>query len=134
LCGISASEAGETNETTGSPIFGVMLILCGGLVQAIQYVFEERVMSEDMGLAPMLVVGLEGAWGFFFCLTMILPALYYLPGNDHGHMSDPINSVQLIYENKAIYRMFMLYIATIFTYNSLSVMVTKELDRYANHY
>jgi len=133
LCGLSvyagsSSDDSSDSSPSGNPLFGVMLILCGGLVQSIQYVFEERVMDEDMGLAPMLVVGLEGAWGFFFCCTLILPLLYYLPGNDHGHLSDPINSLELIYENKPIYLTFFMYMATIFTYNSLSVMVTKELD------
>jgi drug/metabolite transporter (DMT)-like permease len=133
LCGLSvsagaAADDSSSDSTQGSPLIGVMLILCGGLVQSIQYVFEERVMDEDMGLAPMLVVGLEGLWGFFFCLTLILPVLYYLPGNDHGHLSDPINSVELILENKPIYLTMIAYTCSIFTYNSLSVMVTKELD------
>jgi hypothetical protein len=30
--------------------------LTGGVVQSMQYVFEERVMNEDVGLAPLLVV------------------------------------------------------------------------------
>jgi len=84
LCGFAASAAGADSgaATAGSPVFGVALILSGGLVQSLQYVFEERVMSADMGLAPLLVVGLEGAWGFALCIAVLLPGAFYLGIDD----------------------------------------------------
>jgi hypothetical protein len=64
LCGVSVMFEGDPvghaslpQKHTHGGKAGVCLILMGGLVQSLQYVFEERVMSDDMGLAPMLVVG-----------------------------------------------------------------------------
>ena len=48
-------------------LFGVVLILLGALVQSLQYAFEEKVMSADVGAPPLLVIGMEGFWGTVVC-------------------------------------------------------------------
>jgi len=143
LCGVSVmldadDSSGGGNDTAGeqqapaslgiSPTLGVLLILSGGLVQALQYVFEERVMGADVGLAPLLVVGLEGFWGTALCVGLVLPLVSNLPGNDHGHLEDPLNSLRVMAASPGVQHCFFLYMAFIFAYNALSVMVTKELN------
>jgi hypothetical protein len=73
-------------------------------------------------------VSLEGLWGFVFCCSILLPVVYNLPGNDHGHLEDPFNSLDMIMRSDSIKMFFATYLASIFAYNSLSVLVTKELD------
>jgi len=141
LCGVSVTldadnssgsdAAGEQQAPAMlgiSPTLGVLLILSGGLVQALQYVFEERVMGADVGLAPLLVVGLEGFWGTALCVGLVLPLVPNLPGNDHGHLEDPLNSLRVMAASPGVQHCFFLYMAFIFAYNALSVMVTKELN------
>jgi drug/metabolite transporter (DMT)-like permease len=52
-----SSESGQ-----GDPLVGVALILAGAFVQSLQYAFEEKVMSSDVGAPPLLVIGMEGFW------------------------------------------------------------------------
>lgn len=62
---------------------GIVLILLSALVQAAQYVVEERLMSEDL-VPPLMVVGLEGAWGSLLMPLIVLPWAGLLPGSDAG--------------------------------------------------
>ena len=58
----------EADEDQKNPAIGVALILGGALVQSLQYVFEELVMSDKGGGAapakvpPFLLIGMEGLW------------------------------------------------------------------------
>mmetsp|Transcript_12649 Transcript_12649/g.21379 ORF Transcript_12649/g.21379 Transcript_12649/m.21379 type:complete len:366 (+) Transcript_12649:419-1516(+) len=124
----SSPSSPSTPATSNAPLVGVCLILGGGVVQSMQYVFEERIMSDDVGLAPLLVVALEGLWGFAFCCGVLLPLVYALPGSDHGHLEDPLSSLDMIAHSGAIQAFFGVYLLFIFAYNSFSVLVTKELD------
>jgi hypothetical protein len=142
LCGVSVAldpgSSGSSDDAAAeqlaaanlgvTPSLGVGLILGGGLVQALQYVFEERVMGADVGLAPLLVVGLEGLWGTVLCAGLVLPLVAVLPGADHGHLEDPLNSLSLMAASPGVQLCFGAYLAFIFAYNALSVMVTKELN------
>ena len=47
----------------GSGIVFVALMIAGALVQAVQFVFEERVMKMDVPVPPLLLIGMEGFWG-----------------------------------------------------------------------
>ena len=48
---------------TGSPLVGVALTMGGVAMTALQYVYEEKVMSGDVQAPPWLLIGMEGGCG-----------------------------------------------------------------------
>lgn len=84
LVGLTAILASSTKTHAdvdqADVIWGIVLVLAGAFVQALQYVFEEKVMSMDIPAPPLLLIGMEGVWGSVLCLLVVYPLAYYLPG------------------------------------------------------
>jgi uncharacterized membrane protein len=138
LVGVTAMlSASETSSSTGAsdeennPLLGVILVLCGALVQAFQYVYEERMMTatEDLPAAPpLLIVGMEGLWGSLICLLVLYPIAFTVQGSDHGSLENLWNSLTILYNTPAIQVMFVLYFTSIFFLNIFALLVTFMLD------
>ena len=136
--GCSTGSAKDDDDESASnaaalATWGVVLILLGGTVQAMQYVFEERVMGEDMisddvGDPAYLVVGLEGFWGTVLCVCVLYPITYMLPGDDNGSLESPLNAWHMVMSSEDIRSTLFWYVSFIFAYNLLAIMVTKQLD------
>lgn len=79
---------GHTDEQPGpyrDPRIGVIFILLSCVVQASQYVFEEKLMTDAQdSCPPLVVVGAEGVWGAAIMLAIVLPWAGLLPGSDQG--------------------------------------------------
>jgi drug/metabolite transporter (DMT)-like permease len=113
----------------GEALLGVTLVMCGAFVQALQFVFEEKVMSmDDASAPPLLLIGMEGLWGTFLCLTVVYPLAYYLPGDDHGSYEDPFNTYAMFMNSPNIQWAFFIYFFAIFSYNLFAVLVTFLLN------
>ena len=56
-------EQAESSVPTGSPLVGVALTMGGVAMTALQYVYEEKVMSGDVQAPPWLLIGMEGGCG-----------------------------------------------------------------------
>lgn len=121
---VGATASGETGgEDEKNPLVGVCLILCGAVVQSLQYAFEEKVMSTGAGGAPpLLVITMEGVWGLLVCTFILYPACYALG------IEDPRDTWVLIQNSKDIQIVFAFYFVAIFLYNSLAMLVTKMLN------
>lgn len=122
---LGAPDEGEDGK---NPAIGVVLILFGALVQSLQYAFEEKVMSTDVGAPPLLVIGMEGFWGFLICTLVLYPVFYALPGADHGSIENPFNTWEMIQNSKDIQYMLVFYYISIFLYNAFAVLVTYLLN------
>jgi multidrug transporter EmrE-like cation transporter len=107
---------------------GVFLVMAGAFVQALQFVFEEKVMTMDIPAPPLLLVGMEGFWGTVLCLLVVYPIAYMVPGNDHGSYEDPFNTWYMFLNNGNIQFAFVVYFVTIFCYNLFAVLVTYMLN------
>ncbi|EEC47108.1 predicted protein [Phaeodactylum tricornutum CCAP 1055/1] len=109
--------------------WGVALVMAGAFVQALQFVFEEKVMSmEDAAAPPLLLIGMEGFWGTLLCLVVVYPLAYYFPGEDHGSYEDPFNTYEMFMNSNTIQWSFVIYFFTIFAYNLFAVLVTFMLN------
>jgi len=122
----SAEDASA--DSGGSALIGVCLVLLGAFVQALQYVFEEKVLTMDVPAPPLLLIGMEGLWGTFFCLTVAYPLVYYLPGDDHGSYEDPFNTWYMISNSGTIQIAYWVYFFSILFYNFFAVLVTFLLN------
>jgi len=118
----------EDDETGGSAMLGVLLVMAGAVVQAMQFVFEEKVMTMDVPSPPLLLIGMEGLWGTIICVVVVYPFVYYLPGDDHGSYEDPFNTWAMFQSSGTIQAAFAIYFLTILLYNLFAVLVTYMLD------
>ena len=114
LVGATAQSA---DSGQGDPLVGVALILAGAFVQSLQYAFEEKVMSSDVGAPPLLVIGMEGFWGLFVCTFVLYPAAYA------AGVEDPYDTYVMFRNSQDIQRMFLLYFVAIFSYNLLACLL-----------
>ena len=85
-------------------------------------------MAMDIPAPPLLLIGMEGFWGTVFCLLVVYPLVYYLPGDDHGSYEDPWNTWYMICNNTTIQIAFGVYFFSIFFYNFFAVLVTFLLN------
>jgi drug/metabolite transporter (DMT)-like permease len=119
----------DEKRDPGEALLGVMLVMVGAFVQALQFVFEEKVMTMDEASAPpLLLIGMEGFWGTVICLGVVYPLAYYLPGEDHGSYEDPWNTWYMFIHSPTIQYSFVLYFIAIFGYNMFAVLVTFALN------
>ena len=123
-----SGSAGDTASDMDHPLTGVVLILTGAVVQSLQYAWEEKVMSLDIGAPPLLLIGMEGFWGTLVCLFVLYPLAYNLPGSDHGCIENPYNTWVLLQNSKDIQFVFCLYFISIFGYNMLCALITFLLN------
>jgi drug/metabolite transporter (DMT)-like permease len=123
------SSSTESHEVDGSYVLlGILLVLTGAFVQALQFVFEEKVMTMDIPSPPLLLIGMEGLWGTVLCLIVVYPLVYFLPGDDHGSYENFWNTWAMIKNTQAIKLMFIVYFFAIFGYNLFAVLVTYLLN------
>ena len=114
---LSSEHADEEDTKTvsgGEALLGVLLIMAGAFVQALQFVFEEKVMTMAVPAPPLLMIGMEGVWGTFLCVAILYPMAYYLPGDDHGSYENFENTIAMIRNSTTIQIWFVVYFFVIF--------------------
>jgi hypothetical protein len=121
--------ADDGSDNSGKTLTGIILILAGAFVQSLQYAFEERVMNMDeVSAPPLLLIGMEGLWGLIVCMFVLYPIAYYTPGNDHGSIENPFNTIVMIRNSEEIQNVFIIYFLTVLGYNILACLVTFMLN------
>lgn len=128
LTAMLASAQSEKEVEASDAVWGVLLVMAGAFVQALQFVFEEKVMTMDIPAPPLLLIGMEGIWGTVLCLVVVYPLAYFMPGDDHGSYEDPFNTYEMIMNSSTIKWAFVIYFFTIFAYNLFAVLVTFMLS------
>jgi len=117
-------DKAETSVPTGSPLVGVALTLGGVAMTALQYVYEEKVMSGDVQAPPWLLIGMEGGCGVLLCVFVLYPLAYLCPGGDHGSFEHPGNTLHVLFSSSTAMLLVFVYSAQIFILNALSVLIT----------
>ena len=128
-----ASDSG--GSSAGEYILGLLLILLGQVVGAVQFVLEEWLMNE-CDVTPTLLVGWEGVWGVGYFL-ILAPVLSYTPTvNDDGELA---SASTIWHENFAetwdqlknstdLIILTILSMIALLVYNLVGNMVTKQLS------
>ena len=127
---IEAADDTTVAATSGlkkDPKVGILFLMCSCVVASMQYVFEEKVMSED-GAHPLIVVGMEGFWGCFLFVTTVFPWAYIIPGNDVGSLENVHDSWVMVQSSKGLqYSLFGFFI-TVALYNIMAVYLTHMMS------
>ena len=66
------------NTTNGSvtaidTLVGVALVIAGVFLNALQVVIEEKLMSLDVPVPPLLLIGVQGLWGVALSIVVMFP-------------------------------------------------------------
>jgi hypothetical protein len=126
------SDITDPDATKRSPeaFVGVLFMLAGTAVQALQFVLEEKIMVHDeIKVPPLLLFGMEGLWGFLMSVLLLLPAGYYLPGSDHGgRYENTFNTLVMLWQSPPLCVTTFFYMLSIFLYNLFAVLVTFSLS------
>ncbi|KAF4661556.1 hypothetical protein FOL46_005681 [Perkinsus olseni] len=123
----TTSVDSPSDETPGLRAFGMVMIILGQVVQALQVVVEERLLRHHT-IAPFLITGMEGIWGTLFMFVIAFPIIYMIPGADAGSAENPIDTAVMIENSTGLQWLILLYIFSVFTYNMSGILVTYALS------
>ena len=67
-------------------LIGIILVLLASALNAVQNVFEEKLLKAVGGaeVDPLELVGWEGLFGSLLSMFVLLPIVYQIPGDDCG--------------------------------------------------
>jgi len=119
--GITA-ESGSAHEAA----FGMGLVLAGQAFLAMQVVLEEYLMKE-MHLPAMQIVGWQGPWGLAI-MAALYPVMYLLPGHDHGHLTDVVDSMALLANSPSLVLVSVCLLLALSSQNASGIGVTAVLS------
>jgi len=123
----SSADPAEDAAKAGMVLLGITLTLVGQIVQAGQIIAEEHLL-EDMDMEPLLIVGVEGLWGTLVMLLVVYPVLWIIPGSDHGHAEDGVDTLALIKNSSTLMAMTLGFMFSCATYNVSGMLVTSALS------
>ncbi|KAL4237585.1 hypothetical protein ACF0H5_002299 [Mactra antiquata] len=128
LVGCSSVFKSQNHKTNGGKtLIGILLILGSQIVSASQMVIEEAFLKKR-ALHPLHVVGLEGTYGFLLMSAVVLPAMYFIPGNDvHGNYEDSLDALYQMSNSPRLFIFCVLYLSSIAFYNYFGLAVTRSL-------
>ncbi|XP_014673562.1 PREDICTED: solute carrier family 35 member F6-like isoform X2 [Priapulus caudatus] len=127
LVGISSVLNESNKHEVYETAIGISLILGGQLVSATQMIIEESFLK-NRSLHPLHVVGMEGTFGFFIMSLIVLPAMFFIPGNDiNGNYENSLDALYQIGNDPKLLVFSLLYLMSIAFYNFFGLAVTKSL-------
>lgn len=122
--GDSDSDSGESGGVYDT-LLGVSLVFLGQTWQAAQVIAEEWLMK-DVDLPMLQIVGFEGMWGTLLMVLVVYPALYLLPGSDHGSQESLADTFVMVGNNPQLLVVVLLYVFSCGTYNVTGIAVTGD--------
>ena len=110
---------------------GILLIIAGSALNSFQNVVEELLMKMLQNYQephPLEIVGWEGVYGTLLSGLIMLPAVYYLPGDDCGGRQE--NSLDTLYQlrNPAVAFLVLAYISGLGIMNYSSMELSRLLS------
>jgi len=123
----SAADAGGSAKDSSSLAFGMTLTLLAQVVQAAQVIAEEYLMK-DVDLPATEIIGWEGIWGCLMMIFIVYPALWILPGDDHGHLEDVQDTLVAVSNSSQVVLCVALYLISCGTFNITGIAVTGALS------
>jgi hypothetical protein len=118
----------ENNNDDHHAGFGILMIILSCVVQALQYVYEEKLMDEGQNAPPLVVVGMEGVWGLVLTTLVVYPVAYMLPGGDMGSNERFDDAIAMLVHSPLAQLIVLIYLLVILGYNVFAVSVTYLLN------
>eukprot|EP00708_Paratrimastix_pyriformis_P003045 GAFH01001810.1.p1 GENE.GAFH01001810.1~~GAFH01001810.1.p1 ORF type:complete len:394 (-),score=147.40 GAFH01001810.1:240-1304(-) len=120
------SSGGSSQDTSiARVIIGISLVILAQFLQALQTIIEESLLH-DVDTSPVLLVGYEGLWGFFFCTFVAMPIVYFLPGTEgDGIHEDTLDSFVMLGHNGLLLVLNLVYTLVICLFNIYGMFITE---------
>lgn len=125
--GLAQGAAEGTKHSTSDIITGLTFIFSSCIVQAAQYVYEEKVMDVD-DIPPLVLVGWEGVNGALMSLFISFPFAILMPGSDNGHYEDIWSAFTLPFSSPRLSVVLLMFFIVIFAYNVFCIYITFLLN------
>lgn len=118
-------NSSTTNSATHLVLIGILVTLFSQVITAAQIIVEERLLT-DVKMDPMLICGLEGCWGFFLMSFIVYPLLWLLPGADHGHAEDVVDTYYLVKNSGLVLFIAVADAVSCLMYNIICLKMTES--------
>jgi len=122
-----AASGGSPSSASSQQLFGMALVVGAQLVSAFQMVFEEMLLTGRAKTSAQKVVGMEGVWGGFFML-IILVLMSTLPGNDGGHIESAPHGMHMVVNSPTLLALVPTYMVSIALYNFVGITVGQRMS------
>ncbi|KAH7821527.1 putative Integral membrane protein [Monocercomonoides exilis] len=131
LVGIASIIGGEDDEDSeykgwGYQFMGCMFVIGSQVIQAIQIVVEELLLS-DLSQPPLVVVGMEGFWGMLLSIFCFIPIFHFIPGKDNGRYENTHDTFYRVCTSGKLLAFSGMYWISILLLNYGGMIVTSEL-------
>lgn len=126
-------SATGSDDTTNIPMalkaLGIGLVLLAQMTQSMQGVLEEELLH-DVESNALLIVALEGFWGFLITSFIFMPLAQFLPGKDGEGVHENIWPSELysLMNSKALQIVVFVYVFVICLYNVSGMWITEVTD------
>jgi len=121
------TDGNDDSRPGGGIMFGMAMVLAGQIFQAGQVVAEEFLMK-DVDLPAMQIIGWEGAWGTLMMFALVYPALWLIPGEDHGHYEDGWDTWVQLTNSRDLVCCFLIYLSSCALFNATGIAITGALS------
>lgn len=125
-----ATTGDSANVSSGQLMIGLCLILFGSALNAVQNVFEEKLLKA-VGAAevdPLELVGWEGLFGLSLSAFVLLPIVYYIPGSDCGRAEDTLNTLAQLSNSPLAIMLSLAFIFGLGAMNFTSQQISAQLS------
>lgn len=124
----SVFSAHSVSHTAAQSVLGIALVLAGTFTSACQMIVEEVFLKKRRS-HPLQVVGMEGLFGTFMMITIALPIVHFIPGNDlNGSYENIVDALYQIGDNPLLMVNVILYILSIAFFNYFGLSITRHLS------
>jgi drug/metabolite transporter (DMT)-like permease len=70
---IAGNVTDGSGATATDTLVGVVLVMVGAALFAVQTVMEEKLMKIDVPVPPLLLIGMQGLWGVVLSILVMFP-------------------------------------------------------------
>jgi len=116
--------------TSGQMLIGILLILLGSALNAVQNVFEEKLLKAVGGaeVDPLELVGWEGVFGTILAAFVLLPIVQHIPGDDCGKAEDTLNTLKQLGNSGLAIGMSLSFVFGLMLMNWTSQQISQQLS------
>ncbi len=88
----------------------------------------EEIYLKSRNLQPLKIVGMEGIWGIIMMSLIVLPILYFIPGNDDGSCENFIDALYQIKNSHQLISLIIAYVFAVAGYNFCALSIARSLS------
>lgn len=125
-----ADEDSASDVSSSQMLMGIFLVLLASALNAIQGVFEEKLLKAVGGaeVDPLELVGWEGVFGTILSAAVLLPIVHHIPGDDCGKVEDTMNTLEQLKNSGLAVGLSISYIIGLMLMNWTSQQISQQLS------